>query len=81
VIDVAEDSSVIVIKRCPLHAIGSPHLESGESMFHKCMAFTLMSVPLLNKKYQVRFVRAMCLGERQCEIKIEPGQEEDVMKT
>jgi len=81
ILDVAEDRSVIVIRRCPFHAIGTPHLEHGENTFHKCMAFTLMSVPLLNKKFQARFVRAMCLGERQCEIKVEPKPEEEEKKS
>jgi hypothetical protein len=34
------------------------------------MALILTTVPLLNKNYSARFVRTMCTGDRQCEIKI-----------
>lgn len=70
VLEVSSDRSVIIMKRCPL----LEH-DPGENLpvhpaFRKCMAFTLTAVPLLNKKYSARFVRTMCTGDRQCEIKI-----------
>jgi hypothetical protein len=67
---VADDRSVILVKGCPLmeHA---PAIEGAQNpVFRRCMAFTLTAVPLLNKKYSARFVRTMCTGDRQCEIKI-----------
>ena len=39
------------------------------------MALTLTAVPLLNKNYTARFVRTMCTGDRQCEIRIEKKPE------
>jgi hypothetical protein len=39
------------------------------------MALVLSAVPLLNKNYTARFVRTMCTGDRQCEIKIEKKPE------
>jgi hypothetical protein len=39
------------------------------------MALTLTAVPLLNNKYTARFVRTMCTGDRQCEVKIEKKPE------
>jgi hypothetical protein len=34
------------------------------------MALILTAVPQLNNNYSARFVRTMCTGDRQCEIKI-----------
>ena len=47
------------------------------STFRKCMALTLTTVPILNKGYNARFVRTMCTGDRQCEIKIEEIKQPD----
>jgi hypothetical protein len=69
-LEVAEDSAVIVIKRCPLLDQGYPVCTDGANTFHKCMALTLTAVPRLNKNYSARFVRTMCTGDRQCEVKI-----------
>ena len=70
-LEVSEHGAVILVKRCPLPA--SSHDRNGRdvSTFHKCMVLTLTTVPLLNKGYSARFVRTMCTGDRQCEIKIE----------
>jgi hypothetical protein len=72
---VSEDRAVIVVKRCPLIDEGATLGTGGARTFHKCMALTLTAVPHLNKKYSARFVRTMCDGDRQCEIKI--GESED----
>jgi hypothetical protein len=69
-LDVSEDRAVIIIRRCPLLAAGYEAGSSGERMFHKCMAFTLTGIPVLNKDFSGRFVRTMCTGDRQCEIKV-----------
>ncbi|MGA2918313.1 hypothetical protein [Methanoregula sp.] len=74
-LEVSSDRSVIIMKRCPLiehnAGVGLP----VNPAFRKCMAFTLTAVPLLNKNYSARFVRTMCSGDRQCEIKIAAAQE------
>lgn len=75
-IKVSDDRAVIVVKRCPLIDQGSALGCGGERTFHKCMALTLTSVPHLNKNYAARFVRTMCDGDRQCEIKI--GRTEEI---
>jgi hypothetical protein len=41
------------------------------------MVLTLTTVPLLNKGYSARFVRTMCTGDRQCEVKIEEVKQPD----
>jgi hypothetical protein len=70
VIEVGKDGAVIIIRRCPL--LMNDSSRSGEGMFHRCMAFTLASQKQMNPNLSSRFVRAMCMGDRQCEIKIEP---------
>jgi hypothetical protein len=74
-LEVSSDRSVIILKRCPLLEHGTASDLPVNPVFHKCMAFTLTAVPLLNKNYSARFVRTMCAGDRQCEIKIAAAQE------
>jgi hypothetical protein len=69
-LEVSADRSVILVKRCPLLEQGVLSGSEGTPVFRRCMAFTLTAVPLLNKKFSARFVRTMCTGDRQCEIKI-----------
>jgi hypothetical protein len=70
-IELADDDAVVLVKRCPFlihsHTLATDH----EHTFSRCMALTLTAVPLLNNKYTARFVRTMCTGDRQCEIRIE----------
>jgi hypothetical protein len=74
-LEIGKDSAVIIIRRCPLlmndHGLSS----SGEGIFHRCMAFTLTTQKTMNPNFTSRFVRAMCMGDRQCELKIEPEKE------
>ena len=69
-LEVSPDRSVILVKRCPFLEQDSPSPGTRSPVFRRCMAFTLTAVPLLNKNYSARFVRTMCTGDRQCEIKI-----------
>ena len=71
-LDVAKDGSVILIKRCPLLSVAHETGARGEHTFPKCMALTLTTIPFLKKDYSARYVRSMCTGDRQCEIKISP---------
>jgi hypothetical protein len=72
-LEISKNGAVVLVKRCPLPAAaGSTNSRAGDlKTFHKCMALTLTTVPQLNKTYSARFVRTMCTGDRQCEIKIE----------
>ena len=75
-IKVADNRSVILIKRCPF--LERQTVSTGEQspVFRRCMAFTLTAVPHLNRKFSARFVRTLCTGDRHCEIKI--GNAEDL---
>lgn len=66
----SEDRAVIVIKRCPFLIHSSALATDCGNSFGRCMALVLTTVPLLNKEFEGRFVRALCTGDRQCEIMI-----------
>jgi len=74
-LEVAPDRAVIIVKRCPFPAgameAGGGGVGDDCAVFRRCMAFTLTAVPLLNRDFTARFVRALCTGDRQCEITIE----------
>ena len=69
-IEVSGDGAVILIKRCPFLLHGCHTSPVPEGFFSRCIALTLTAIPLLNKNYSARFVRTICTGDRQCEIKI-----------
>ena len=76
-LEISKGGAVVLVKRCPL-PVSSHNSGAGDtSTFHKCMALTLTTVPFLNKGYSARFVRTMCTGDRQCEIKIEEIKQQD----
>ncbi len=70
-LDFSEDGAVVLVKRCPLPARCRDSACGDSATFSRCMAFTLTTVPFLNPRYSARFVRTMCTGDRQCELKIE----------
>jgi hypothetical protein len=70
-LEISENGAVVLVKRCPLPASRTNSGTGDTKTFHKCMALTLTTVPQLNKNYSAHFVRTMCTGDRQCEIKIE----------
>ncbi len=76
----SDDGAVVIVRHCPLLEHGFEPGCTAECSFHRCMALTLTTIPLLNKKYRARFVRTMCTGDRQCEIKVEIDPEPDVKK-
>jgi hypothetical protein len=76
-LEISSSGAVVLVKRCPLPDSGLDRESGDPSTFHKCMVLTLTTVPLLNKGYSARFVRTMCTGDRQCEIKIEEVKKPD----
>lgn len=80
VIELPDDGAVTIVKQCPLLTYGYETGCTGECSFHRCLALILSTVPLLNKKYTARFVRTICTGDRQCEVRIEIEKEPDAAK-
>jgi hypothetical protein len=69
-VKINDERAVLMVKRCPFL---SRHMESGqdpEHLFDRCMAFSIVATESLNKEYTLRFVRSMCTGDRNCELKI-----------
>jgi hypothetical protein len=69
-LEVSKEGTVVIIRRCPFLDAGHNLAVGGSGTFQKCMALILTAVPQLNNNYSARFVRTMCTGDRQCEIKI-----------
>lgn len=74
-LEITKGSAVILIKRCPLADSTYDSGEGDTRTFHRCMALILTTVPSLNKDYSARFVRTLCTGDRQCEVKIEESKQ------
>jgi len=75
VMEVGDNGSVIIVKHCPFVAEAAGMGASPERAFKRCLAFTLSTQKNLNPNYKSRFVRAMCMGDRQCEIKVDRDAE------
>jgi len=75
VMEVGDDGSVVIVKHCPFVAEAAGVGASPDRAFKRCLAFTLSTQKSLNLKYKSRFVRAMCMGDRQCEIKVDRDAE------
>lgn len=73
-LEISNDRAVIIVKNCPILTQGYESGSDGNRTFRKCMAFTLTGIPHLNKNFSARFVRTMCNGDRQCEIKIQKSE-------
>jgi predicted ArsR family transcriptional regulator len=84
VMDVGEDGAVIIVKQCPFVSEATAIGASPDRAFKRCLAFNLSAQKNLNPNYKTRYVRALCMGDRQCEIKVdrepEPGKKPDSKK-
>ncbi len=75
VMEVGDNGSVVIVKHCPFVAEAAGMGASPDRAFKRCLAFTLSTQKNLNPNYKSRFVRAMCMGDRQCEIKVDRDAE------
>ena len=80
-IDVSDEGSVILIKLCPFLETGYESGAMGEHTFLRCMALTLTMIHALNNKYSARYVRSMCTGDRQCEIKVSSEKKPETVES
>jgi hypothetical protein len=48
---------------------------SQDRAFKRCLAFNLSTQKSLNPNYKSRYVKALCMGDRQCEIKVDREKE------
>jgi hypothetical protein len=69
--DVGEDGAVIIVKHCPFVSEATAIGASPDRSFKRCLAFNLSTQKNLNPHYKSRYIRALCMGDRQCEIKVD----------
>ncbi|MDD1719124.1 MAG: hypothetical protein LUQ25_03620 [Methanoregulaceae archaeon] len=74
VIDLSSESAVIIVKHCPFLKNAHQPGMNTESLFHGCMAFSVLAIHQINPQFSVRFVRSVCMGDRTCELKIAPRE-------
>lgn len=69
------DSATIVLKACPyarcLAGVGC----GADTAFSWCLPFAISAVEHLNPAFTLRFVRARCMGEAQCEMTVRRKEE------
>jgi hypothetical protein len=70
IVDLDPERAVVLIKTCPFLLRALEMEEHLQVIFHPCMAFCFSAVETLNKDFSSRFVRAMCMGDKNCEIRI-----------
>ena len=64
------DRAVLLIKKCPMMLREQELPAHPGDVFNRCLAFSIAAIEELNPEYTLRFVRGMCQGDRNCEMKI-----------
>jgi hypothetical protein len=71
------DRAVLLLRKCPMMLREKElHAPPGD-VFNRCLAFSIAAIEELNPEYTLRFVRCMCQGDRNCEMKIITKKEAD----
>jgi hypothetical protein len=64
------DRAVLLVRKCPLMLREQEFHAPPGKVFNRCLAFSIAAIEELNPEYTLRFVRGMCQGDRNCEMKI-----------
>jgi hypothetical protein len=64
------DRAVLLVRKCPMMMREQELQARPGDVFNRCLAFSIAVIEELNPEYTLRFVRAMCQGDRNCEMKI-----------
>lgn len=67
-----EDLAVVLIRECSLLECAEQICASPAQCSARCLAFMIPAVQKLNPAFTLRFVRARCLGDSGCEVKVIP---------
>ncbi|MDD1673815.1 MAG: hypothetical protein LUP99_05345 [Methanomicrobiales archaeon] len=70
ILDLSPDRAVILMNRCPFLIRTREMGVNSSVVFNPCLAFCISATETLHKDYSVRFIRAMCMGDRNCEIRM-----------
>lgn len=79
ILDLDADRAVMLINRCPILLRAMELGEYSPSIFHPCLAFCVSATEALHKDFSLRFIRAMCQGDKNCELRL--GKKEELEKT
>jgi hypothetical protein len=64
------DRAVLLVRKCPMMLREQELNARPGDVFNRCLAFTIAAIEELNPEYTLRFVRGMCQGDRNCEMKV-----------
>jgi hypothetical protein len=78
ILDLDPDRAVILINRCPILMRAMELGEQSPAFFHPCMACCVSATESLHPDFSIRFIRAMCLGDKNCELRV--GKKEELEK-
>jgi hypothetical protein len=79
ILDLAPDRAVLLISRCPILRRAREMDEGSSGFFHPCLAYWVSATEALHSGYSVRFIRAMCDGDKNCELRV--GKKEELEKS
>jgi hypothetical protein len=77
ILDLDSDRAVVLINRCPILMRAMELGEHSPAFFHPCMACCVSATESLHSDFSVRFIRAMCLGDKNCELRVGKREELD----
>ncbi|WP_220680527.1 hypothetical protein [Methanofollis formosanus] len=75
VLETSDETATLIMKGCPHQGTLREAGASGETGFSWCLPFALAAVEALNPAYSLRFVRARCMGDSQCEMTVRREEE------
>jgi hypothetical protein len=75
ILDLTPVRAVLLISRCPLLLRAMEMGEHSSAFFHPCLAFCVSATGALHNEYSVQFIRAMCDGDKTCEMRIAKREE------
>lgn len=76
VLETSGETATIIMKGCPYQGTLREAGAGEEIGFSWCLPFSLAAVEALNPAYTLRFVRARCMGDSQCEMTVWREEEE-----
>jgi hypothetical protein len=75
ILELAPDRAVLLINRCSILVRAMEMGERSPAIFHPCLAFCVSATENLHPDFSARFIRAMCLGDKNCEMRIAKKEE------
>jgi hypothetical protein len=70
ILDLSSERAVILINRCPFLMRSRELGEISPAIFHPCLAFCVSATETLHRDFSTRYIRAMCMGDKNCELRI-----------